>query len=268
MSPSGSTAHTTTCSSACGDRSAWASRVGHRTDARSPICASTRLAPLGHPGCHGAVQLWLVRPAGGPPKLLSDVADGAAWAPDSQRLAFGAEVDAGGGLARLTVASPTASGAWPSDSRSRSSRCPGLPTEARSSTRRTRRGSRSSVTVRSAPWILRPAETTSSRPASIPNHPQTASFPSFVHLHGKRVTLLVLHNGKRRVVLSRPNFFFAHAWSRRGHLLAFAATNRFGEDRIFVYDPDRAKPLRAVTRWGYGPVRSIAWSRDGRRIPL
>jgi hypothetical protein len=33
-----------------------------------------------------------------------------------------------------------------------------------------------------------------------------------------------------------------------------------------VSDPDRRKPLRAVTRWTYGPVPSIAWSADGRRL--
>lgn len=222
--------------------------------------------PTGPPGCHGAVQLWLVRPAGGPPKLLSDDADGAAWAPDSQRLAFGAEVDAGAGLARLTVASPDGFGrvafgqprsifslSWSPDGSTLfySTNSTGFPQFGDG-----------------AIHAVDPATGGDHIIAAglDPKSSADGKFLSFVHLHGKRVTLLVLHNGKPRVVLSRPNFFFAHAWSRRGHLLAFAATNRFGQDRVFVYDPDRAKPLRAVTRWGYGPVRSIAWSRDGRRI--
>jgi Tol biopolymer transport system component len=91
-------------------------------------------------------------------------------------------------------------------------------------------------------------------------------FLSFVSRKGARTTLFLQRHGTRRVVLSRPNFGFVHAWSPTGHLLAFAATNRYGQGRVFVFDPGRAKPLRAVTRWAYGPVASIVWSRDGRRI--
>ena len=48
--------------------------------------------------------------------------------------------------------------------------------------------------------------------------------------------------------------------------LAFAITNRFGQAKVFIYDPGRPKALRAVTRGQYGPVPSIAWSPDGRRL--
>jgi Tol biopolymer transport system component len=89
---------------------------------------------------------------------------------------------------------------------------------------------------------------------------------SFIQRKGNRRTLCLLRDGKLRVILSRPNLDFVHAWSRTGHRLAFAITNRFGQAKVFVYDPGRPKPLRAVTRGQYGPVRSIAWSPDGRRL--
>jgi Tol biopolymer transport system component len=56
---------------------------------------------VGAPGCH-PVQLWLVGTSGGAPRLLSNDAGTAAWAPASKRLAFPGELD-GGGRSRLTV---------------------------------------------------------------------------------------------------------------------------------------------------------------------
>jgi Tol biopolymer transport system component len=75
-----------------------------------------------------------------------------------------------------------------------------------------------------------------------------------------------MRNGKVRVILSRPNLDFVHAWSRTGNRLAFAITNRFGQAKLFVYDPGRPKPLRVVTRGRYGPVPSIVWWPDGWRL--
>src|SRR5215208_2404329 len=57
----------------------------------------------GVPGCH-PVQLWVVRSSGGPPRLLSNDAGTAAWAPSSRRLAFPGELDAAG-RSRVTVES-------------------------------------------------------------------------------------------------------------------------------------------------------------------
>jgi Tol biopolymer transport system component len=57
----------------------------------------------GVPGCH-RVQLWVVRTWGGPPRLLSNDAGTAAWAPSSRRLAFPGELDAAG-RSRVTVES-------------------------------------------------------------------------------------------------------------------------------------------------------------------
>ena len=91
-------------------------------------------------------------------------------------------------------------------------------------------------------------------------------FLSFVRRTGNRTTLFLDDGRNVRTVLSQRNHEFVHAWSRPGHRPAFAITNRFGQAKIFVYDPGRSKPLRAVTRARYGPVRSIAWSPDGRRL--
>jgi Tol biopolymer transport system component len=91
-------------------------------------------------------------------------------------------------------------------------------------------------------------------------------FLSFVQRKGNRRTLILSGNGKLHVILGGPNLDFVHAWSRTGHRLAFAITNRFGQAKVFVYDPGRPKPLHAVTRGRYGPVGSIAWSPDGRRL--
>jgi Tol biopolymer transport system component len=92
------------------------------------------------------------------------------------------------------------------------------------------------------------------------------TFVSLIQRKGSRRTLCLLNSGRLRVILSQRNLEFVHAWSRTGHRLAFAITNRFGQAKVFVYDPGRAKPLRTVTRGRYGPVRSIAWSPDGRRL--
>jgi TolB protein len=70
--------------------------------------AFTLFHPSCSPPCH-PVQLLLVRTAGGPPRLLSDDAGGATWAPDSRRLAFQGELEAAG-RARLTVQSEDGSG--------------------------------------------------------------------------------------------------------------------------------------------------------------
>jgi Tol biopolymer transport system component len=80
------------------------------------------------------------------------------------------------------------------------------------------------------------------------------------------MTLFLLRDGRRRVLLSRYGFTFAHAWSRRGHRFAFAATNRFGQLRIYGYDAARAGPPRPLTNLRYGTVREIAWSPSGRRL--
>jgi Tol biopolymer transport system component len=223
----------------------------------------TKCGP-GSPTCH-PVQLWLVRTSGGPPRLLSDDAGTAAWASDSQRLAFPGELDAGG-RSRLTVENRDGSARFALGSRheiySLSWSVDG----------------RKVLYSTNSPWFQNGgtgeihAVSVANRTDSVvasgvdPAWSRDGKFLSFIRRTGKRTTLFLQHNRKLRVVLSRPNFGFAHAWSRKGHNLAFAATNRFGQARIFVCDPDRPKPLRAVTRWSYGPVPSIAWSRDGRRL--
>ena len=220
--------------------------------------------PSCSPPCH-PVQLWLVRTAGGPPRLLSDDAAGAAWAPGSRRLAFQGELD-GAGLARLTVQHEDGTGrasfggrsyiyslSWSGDGRRLlySTNSPGY--------------------MDPGPGEIHAVDAVTGRDRVLttgvdPAWSQDGRFLSFIRRKGNRTTLFLLRKGKLRVVLSRPNFGFSHAWSKTGHRLAFAATNRYGQDRIFVFDPDRAKPLRAVTRWGYGPVPEIVWSRNGRTI--
>jgi Tol biopolymer transport system component len=216
------------------------------------------------PTCH-PVQLWLVRTAGGPPSLLTNDAGTAAWAPGAQRLAFPGELDSAG-RSRLTVENVDAAArlafgsrheiysvSWSADGRKvlYSTNSPYFQNGGT--------GEIHAVTV---------ATGTDSVAASgvDPAWSRDGRFLSFIRRTGNRTTLFLQHNRKLRVVLSRPNFGFAHAWSRKGHKLAFAATNRFGQARIFVYDPDKRKPLRAVTRWSYGTVPSIAWSPDGRRL--
>ena len=230
----------------------------------------------GPPACHGAVQLWLVRPATGLPRLLSDDAHSPAWAPDSRRLAFPTEVDGAAGLARLTVSSADGS-----------VRATFEPTRSIDSLSWSPDGGTLfySTNATSFPQFgdgdIHAVDPATGRDRVVaagidPKSSADGRFLSFTHLDGKRgadldgrrATLVVVHEGKPHVVLSRRHFsyFFAHAWSRRGHLLACATTNSYGQSRIFVYDPDRPKLLRAVTGWSYGPVPSIAWSRDGRRL--
>ena len=145
-------------------------------------------------------------------------------------------------------------------------RCPGPRTAAGCSTPPTRRGSPPAVPARSMRSPPPRAPTRVLARGVDPAWSRDTKFLSFVTRKGGRTTLFLQRHGTRRVVLSRPNFGFVHAWSPTGHLLAFAATNRYGQGRVFVFDPGRAKPLRAVTRWVYGPVASIVWSRDGKRI--
>jgi Tol biopolymer transport system component len=225
-----------------------------------PACAS------GPPGCHGADQLWLVRPAGGPPSLLSDDAGEAAWSPDSRQLAFAAEVDASAGIGQFTVVKLDGS----------ERRAIGPPREIWSLSwfadrRRVLYSTNTTAFPQFGDGAIHVVDVASARDRVVaagvdPKSSAEGRFISFLHLAGARRALVVLHDGKRRVVLSRPNLDFVHAWSRTGHQLAFAITNRFGQAKVFVYDPGRPKPLRAVTRGRYGPVRSIAWSPDGRRL--
>jgi len=67
----------------------------------------TKCTP-GAPGCHPE-QLWLVRTSGGTPRLLSNDAGTADWAPDARRLAFPGELESGG-RARLTIQRADGSG--------------------------------------------------------------------------------------------------------------------------------------------------------------
>jgi hypothetical protein len=80
--------------------------------------------------------------------------------------------------------------------------------------------------------------------------------------------LLYVHrlDGSHDHVLVQTAFPLCPGYPRWWPAPAFATTNRYGQGRVFVFDPGRAKPLRAVTPWVYGPVASIAWSRDWRCI--
>lgn len=215
------------------------------------------------PTCH-PVQLWLLRTSGGPPRLLTNDAGTAAWAPGGERLAFPGELETAG-RARLTVQRPDGSGrvafggrvyiyslSWAGDGRlvySTNSRYFQDPNP----------GEIHSVAV----------QTGRDRVVAVGVNPASSNdgrFLSLVQRKGNRRTLCLLRNGKLRVILGGPNLDFVHAWSRTGHRLAFAITNRFGQAKVFVYDPGRPTPLRAVTRGRYGRVPSIVWSPDGRRL--
>jgi Tol biopolymer transport system component len=215
------------------------------------------------PACHPD-QLWLVRTSGGPPRLLTNDAGTAAWGPDGERLAFPGEVDAAG-LARLTVQNRDGSG------------------RALFGVRRyiyslSWSGGGRLVYSTNSPHFMDPnpgeihflaVGTGRDRVVAAGVDPASShdgTFLSLIQRKGSRRTLWLLSRGKLRAILSQRNLEFVHAWSRTGHRLAFAITNRFGQAKVFVYDPGRAKPLRAVTRGRYGPVRSIAWSPDGRRL--
>lgn len=90
---------------------------------------------------------------------------------------------------------------------------------------------------------------------------------SFVRRVKGRMTLYLLAHGRRRAALRGGyGFTFAHAWSRRGHRLAFAATNRFGQFRIYLYDADGSAQPRPLTGLHYGPVVELVWSPNGRKL--
>jgi Tol biopolymer transport system component len=206
-----------------------------------------------------------VRTSGKSPRLLTNDAGAAAWVPDGERLAFPGEVDTAG-LARLTVQRADGSGrvafgqrvylyslSWSGDGRLvYSTNSPHFQDPNPGAIHSVAVGTGRDRVVAAG---VDPASSHDGR------------FLSFIQrTEGNRRMLCLLRDGKVRVILSRPNLGFVHAWSRTGHRLAFAITNRFGQAKLFVYDPGRPKPLRAVTRGRYGPVPSIAWSPDGRRL--
>jgi Tol biopolymer transport system component len=80
------------------------------------------------------------------------------------------------------------------------------------------------------------------------------------------MTLNLLRHGRRRALRSGYGFTFAHAWSRKGHRLAFAVTNRFGQYRIYMYEADKSAAPQPLTPLRYGPVVEIAWSPNGRTL--
>ena len=219
---------------------------------------------VGAPGCH-PVQLWLVRTSGGAPSLLSNDAGTAAWAPASKRLAFPGELD-GGGRSRLTVENRDGSAkvafgsrheiysvSWSGDGRKvlYSTNAPYFQNGGTGEIHGVSVATGKDSVVASG---VDPAWSRDGR------------FLSFIRRTGSRTTLFLMDGRKVRTILGQRNHDFVHAWSRRGHRLAFAITNRFGQAKVFVYDPGRSRPLSAVTRGRYGPVRSIAWSPDGRRL--
>jgi Tol biopolymer transport system component len=219
---------------------------------------------VGAPGCH-PVQLWVVRISDGAPSLLSNDADIAAWAPSSRRLAFPGELD-GGGRSKLTVENRDGTAriafgsrheiysvSWSGDGRRvlYSTHTPYFQNGGTGEIHAVSVATGTDLVVASG---VDPAWSRDSR------------FLSFIRRTGNRTTLFLTDGRRVRTILGRRNHDFVHAWSRRGHRLAFAITNRFGQARVFVYDPGRPRPLRAVTRGRYGPVRSIAWSPDGRRL--
>jgi Tol biopolymer transport system component len=223
----------------------------------------TKCTP-GAPGCHPE-QLWLARTSGGAPRLLSNDAGTADWAPDARRLAFPGELESGG-RARLTIERADGSGraefggrtyiyslSWSADGR------------------RVLYSTNSPSFADPGPGKIHAVAVATGADSVIaagvdPAWSGDGKFLAFVSRAGSLRTLFLLQHGKRRVILSRRNVDFVHAWYRTGHRLAFAITNRFGQAKIFLYDPGRPKPLRAVTRGRYGPVRSITWSPDGRRL--
>lgn len=219
---------------------------------------------VGAPGCH-PVQLWLVRSSGGASTLLSNDAGTAAWAPASKRLAFPGELD-GAGQSRLTVENRDGTArvafgnrheiysiSWSGDGR-KVLYSTNTPYFQNGGTGEIHAVSVAAGTDRVVASGVDPAWS------------RDGKFLSFIRRTGNRTALFLKDSRKVRTILTKRNHDFVHAWSRTGHRLAFAITNRFGQAKVFVYDPGRPKPLRAVTRGRYGPVRSIAWSSDGRRL--
>jgi Tol biopolymer transport system component len=219
---------------------------------------------VGAPGCH-PVQLWLVRTSGGASTLLSNDAGTVAWAPASKRLAFPGELDSGG-RSRLTVENRDGSArvafgtrheiysvSWSGD---------GRRVLYSTNTPYFQHGGTGDIHAVAVATGMDSVVASGVDPA----WSRDGRFLSFIRRTGSRTTLYLKDGRKVRTILAQRNHDVVHAWSRTGHRLAFAITNRFGQAKVFVYDPGRPKPLHAVTRGRYGPVRSIAWSPDGRRL--
>ena len=215
------------------------------------------------PACH-PVQLWLARTSGGPPTLLTNDAGTAAWAHEGKRLAFPGELETAG-RARLTVQRADGSGRVAFGGRVY------IYSLSWAGHGRLVYSTNSPYFQDSNPGEIHSVAVGTGRDRVVaagvnPASSHDGRFLSLVQRKGNRRTLCLLRDGKLRVILGGANLDFVHAWSRTGHRLAFAITNRFDQAKVFVYDPGRPKPLRAVTRGRYGPVRSIAWSPDGRRL--
>jgi Tol biopolymer transport system component len=209
--------------------------------------------------------LSLVPAGGGTPRTLSADTDAAAWAPDSRRLAFPGELDVAGS-ARLTVQNEDGSGrrglgerrpiytlSWSADGK-RLLYSTNAPWETERDTGRIH-----------AVDAATGADAVVARGVD-PAWSHDGRLLSFVRRVKGRMTLYVLGHEVRHLLRSGDGFTFAHAWSRSGHRLAFAATNRIGQFRIYVYDADGSAAPRPLTSLRYGPVVDIAWSPAGHRL--
>src|SRR5262245_12182748 len=195
---------------------------------------------VGTPGCH-PVQLWLVRMSGGAPTLLNNDAGTVAWAPASKRVAFPGELD-GGGLSRLTVENRDGSARVAFGSRHEI-----YSVSWSGDGRKVLYSTNSPYFQYGGTGEIHAVSVATGKDSVVasgvdPAWSRDGKSLSFIRRTGTRTTLFREDRGKVGTMLSQRKTAFVQAWSRTGHRLAFAITNRFDQAKVFVYEPVRPKP--------------------------